>query len=211
MSAGDAEASRLIEGYEEYVRRFDRVEYAAQFARCKAAPRLDNGAKVLLYGRIDVYAPQGKYQLIVLAAKIAGEGELMARYLELKEKLQKEGLFDAARKKPLPFLPHRIGIVTSPTGAVIHDMCTVLLRRFPNLEIRLFPCQVQGAAAPESIVRGLKYFNGGSGGWNADVLIVARGGGSFEDSGHSGDSHLAPECRLSEVLAEKAESEEESS
>ena len=155
--------------------------FASSLARCKAASRLDNGAKVLLYGRIDVYAPQGKYQLIVLAAKIAGEGELMARYLELKEKLQKEGLFDSARKKPLPFLPHRIGIVTSPTGAVIHDMCTVLTRRFPNVEIRLYPVKVQGPGSKESIVEGIRHFNDNSPGWTPDVLIVGRGGGSIED------------------------------
>ena len=117
----------------------------------------------------------------VLSAKIAGVGDLMRKYVELKARLEKEGLFDSSRKRPLPFMPRRIGIVTSEAGAVIHDMCTVLLRRFPNLEIRLFPCQVQGAAAPATIVRGIEYFNGGSGEWNADILIVARGGGSFED------------------------------
>ena len=157
------------------------VMFASSIARCKASPRLNDGAKVLLFGRLDVYAARGAYQLVVLAAKIAGEGELMARYLELKERLGKEGLFDEARKKPLPFLPHRIGIVTSPAGAVIHDMCTVLTRRFPNVEIRLYPVKVQGPGAKESIVEGIKHFNDNSPGWIPDVLIVGRGGGSIED------------------------------
>ena len=100
---------------------------------------------------------------------------------DLKDRLGQEGLFDKSRKRMLPFLPRRIGIATSEAGAVIHDMCNVLLRRFPALEIRLFPCQVQGAAAAASIVRAVEYFNGPDAGWRADVLIVARGGGSFED------------------------------
>ena len=132
-----------------------------------------------------MYAPRGNYQLVVLAAKLSGEGDLMQRYLELKERLGGEGLFDAARKRPLPFMPRRIAIVTSEAGAVIHDMCTVVSRRFPAVEIRLFPCQVQGADAPPTIVRGIEYFNslldGGEESWKADVLIIARGGGSFED------------------------------
>ena len=157
------------------------VMFASAIARCKAAPRLKDGAKALLYGRLDVYAARGSYQMVVLAAKIAGEGELMARFNELKEQLQREGLFDKSRKRPLPFLPHRIGIVTSPTGAVIRDMCTVLTRRFPNVEIRLYPVKVQGPGAKEEIVEGIAHFNGESREWVPDVLIVGRGGGSIED------------------------------
>ena len=162
------------------------VMFSSALARCKAADRLKDGAKVCLYGRIDVYAPRGSYQLMVLAAKIAGEGELMARYCELKDRLGKEGLFDPARKRPLPFLPHRIAIVTSPSGAVIHDMCTVLTRRFPNVEIRLYPVKVQGPGAKEEIVEGIRFFNrpgaeGAVADWKPDVLIVGRGGGSIED------------------------------
>ena len=156
------------------------VMFASAIERCRAAAMLKDGAKVCLYGRIDVYAPRGSYQMVVLAAKIAGEGELMAKFNELKEKLQKEGLFDAARKRRLPFLPHRIGIVTSPSGAVIHDMCTVLTRRFPNVEIRLYPCKVQGTGAKEEIAEGIEYFNRESE-WVPDILIVGRGGGSIED------------------------------
>ena len=157
------------------------VMFSSALARCKAAPRLKDGAKVCLYGRLDVYAPRGSYQMVVLAAKIAGEGDLMAKFNELKEKLQGEGLFDKARKRPLPFLPHRIAVVTSPAGAVIHDMCTVLTRRFPNLEIRLYPVKVQGPGAKEEIVEGIQFFNRPLADWKPDVLIVGRGGGSIED------------------------------
>ena len=157
------------------------VMFSSALARCKAAARLKDGAKVCLYGRLDVYAPRGSYQMVVLAAKIAGEGDLMAKFNELKERLQGEGLFDKARKRPLPFLPHRIAVVTSPAGAVIHDMCTVLTRRFPNLEIRLYPVKVQGPGAKEEIVEGIQFFNRPSADWKPDVLIVGRGGGSIED------------------------------
>jgi len=154
------------------------VMFASALSRCRARASLRDGAKVLVYANVTVYPPRGNYQLVVLAAKPVGEGDLMRRYLELKERLGAEGLFDAARKRPLPSMPRRIGIVTSEAGAVIHDMCTVISRRFPNVEIRLFPCLVQGDAAPPTIVAGIRYFQEN---FNADLLIVARGGGSFED------------------------------
>ena len=141
---------------------------------------LKDGAKVELFGAVGVYANRGNYQFVARSARLVGVGDLMRRYLELKEKLAAEGLFDASRKRPLPFMPRRIGIVTSEAGAVIHDMCTVLTRRFPALEIRLFPSLVQGAEAPATLVGGIAYFNTLED-WRADVLIVARGGGSFED------------------------------
>jgi exodeoxyribonuclease VII large subunit len=155
------------------------VMFASAFQRCKAKDALVDGAKVSVFGDVSVYAPRGNYQINVLSAKIAGVGDLMQRYLELKAKLENEGLFDPSRKRPLPFMPRRIGIVTSEAGAVIHDMCNVLTRRFPNVNVRLFPCLVQGEAAPPSIIAGIKYFNSGI--WTPDLLIVARGGGSFED------------------------------
>jgi len=148
----------------------------------KSGPILKDGAKVDLFGAVDVYANRGNYQFIARSARLVGVGDLMQRYLALKARLEAEGLFDAARKRPLPFLPRRIGIVTSESGAVIHDMVTVLTRRFPALEIRLFPALVQGEAAPKSIVDGIAHFNAeAESGWQADLLIVARGGGSFED------------------------------
>ena len=177
------------------------VMFASSLARCKAKAALKDGAKVLVYGNVSVYAPRGNYQLVVLAAKLVGEGDLMQRYLELKAKLEKEGLFAASRKRPLPFLPRRIGIVTSEAGAVIHDMCTVLTRRFPALEIRLYPCQVQGEGAAATIIAGLRYFNGEalSQRFKADLIIVARGGGSFEDLFCFNDEALVREVAASKV------------
>ena len=181
------------------------VMFASSLARCKVKDALKDGAKVLVYGTVSVYAPRGNYQLMVLAAKLVGEGDLMQKYLELKAKLEREGLFDAARKRPLPYLPRRIGIVTSEAGAVIHDMCTVLTRRFPALEIRLYPCLVQGAEAPRTIIEGIRYFNSNTqtpnnpNTWVPDLLIVARGGGSFEDLFCFNDEALVREVAASKV------------
>ena len=181
------------------------VMFASSLARCKAKDALKDGAKVLVYGNVSVYAPRGNYQLMVLAAKLVGEGDLMQKYLELKARLEKEGLFDAARKRKLPFLPRRIGIVTSEAGAVIHDMCTVLTRRFPALEIRLYPCLVQGAEAPRTIIEGISYFNSNtqtlnnSNTWVPDLLIIARGGGSFEDLFCFNDEALVREIAASTI------------
>ena len=179
------------------------VMFASSLARCKVKDSLKDGAKVLVYGTVSVYAPRGNYQLMVLAAKLVGEGDLMQKYLELKAKLEQEGLFSAARKRKLPFLPRRIGIVTSEAGAVIHDMCTVLTRRFPALEIRLYPCLVQGAEAPRTIIEGIRYFNGEAASsplqWKADLLIVARGGGSFEDLFCFNDEALVREVAASTI------------
>lgn len=160
--------------------------------------QLKDGAKVLVYGNVTVYAPRGNYQLVVLAAKLVGEGDLMQQYLELKAKLEAEGLFAPARKRLLPFMPRRIGLVTSEAGAVIHDMCTVLMRRFPALEIRLYPSLVQGGGAPASIIAGIRYFNSDEG-WKADLLIVARGGGSFEDLFCFNDEALVREVAASKI------------
>ena len=160
--------------------------------------QLKDGAKVWVYGKVTVYAPRGNYQLVVLAAKLVGEGDLMQQYLELKAKLEAEGLFDPARKRLLPFMPRRIGLVTSEAGAVIHDMCTVLMRRFPALEIRLYPSLVQGGGAPASIIAGIRYFNSDEE-WKADLLIVARGGGSFEDLFCFNDEALVREVAASKI------------
>ena len=155
------------------------VMFAGSYEACRAKDGLKDGAKVSVFGSVTVYPPRGNYQITVLSAKLAGVGELMRRYLELKAKLEGEGLFDASRKRRLPFMPRRIGIVTSEAGAVIHDMCTVIARRFPDVHVRLWPSLVQGDSAPASIVAGVRYFNSGE--WTPDLLIVARGGGSFED------------------------------
>ena len=147
-----------------------------------------NGLRVQVSGELALNMSQGRYSFTVCRMRLAGLGEKMAQFNALKARLEKEGLNKLDHpelRRPLPFLPHRIGIVTSPAGAVIHDMCDVLTRRFPNIEIRLFPAKVQGDGAAETIVRGLAYFNGlvesAVADWRPDVLIVGRGGGSTED------------------------------
>ena len=172
------------------------VMFASALGRCRAAAALRDGAKVVVYGTVSVYAPRGNYQLTVLAAKLVGEGDLMQRYLELKDRLGREGLFDSSRKRPLPYLPRRIGIVTSEAGAVIHDMCTVLVRRFPAVQVRLFPSAVQGAEAPSSLLGGVRYFQEN---FRPDVIIIARGGGSFEDLFVFNDETLVREIAASKI------------
>jgi exodeoxyribonuclease VII large subunit len=137
-----------------------------------------DGAEVLVRGRIEVYEPRGEYQLIVESIEPVGAGALQAAFEKLKAKLAEEGLFDADRKRALPRLPRHIGIVTSPTGAVIRDILHVIERRFPGLHIRVFPAQVQGAGAAAQVIAGLDHFSAEP--W-ADVVILARGGGSLED------------------------------
>ena len=141
-----------------------------------------NGLKVQVSGELDFNMSRGQYSFNVLRLRLAGLGDRMAQYNALKAKLEAEGLNKLDHpelRRPIPFLPHRIGIVTSPSGAVIHDMCTVLTRRFPNLEIRLFPVKVQGDGAAAEIAGGIGYFQTSE--WRPDVLIVGRGGGSVED------------------------------
>ena len=141
-----------------------------------------DGLKVQAQGALDLNMSRGQYSFKVKRLRIAGVGDKMAAFNALKAKLEAEGLNKLDHpnlRRPLPFLPHRIAIVTSPSGAVIHDMCTVLTRRFPNLEIRLFPVKVQGEGAVTEIVGGIEFFNTSA--WVPDVLIVGRGGGSVED------------------------------
>ncbi len=141
-----------------------------------------DGLKVQAQGELDLNMSRGQYSFKVKRLRIAGQGDKMAAFNALKAKLEAEGLNKLDHpnlRRPLPFLPHRIAIVTSPSGAVIHDMCTVLTRRFPNLEIRLFPVKVQGEGAVTEIVGGIEFFNTSA--WVPDVLIVGRGGGSVED------------------------------
>jgi exodeoxyribonuclease VII large subunit len=125
-----------------------------------------------------VFEARGEYQLIVELLEPLGHGALQLAFEELKKKLAAEGLFEPARKRPLPRYPRRIGIVTSPRGAVISDMVQILSRRFPGLHIRVFPALVQGEGSVEEVCRGLDYFSRHA--W-ADLVIVARGGGSLED------------------------------
>ena len=140
--------------------------------------RLNDGLEVHVRGRISVYDPRGEYQIIVEYMEPVGLGSLQLAFDQLKERLRKEGLFDEAHKKALPLLPHKIGIVTSPTGAAIRDMMRILERRNASLHILLFPAKVQGAGAAEEIAAGVRYFNTRQ---DIDVIIVGRGGGSVED------------------------------
>jgi exodeoxyribonuclease VII large subunit len=142
----------------------------------KFKPR--DGMKVLVRGAVRVYPPKGEYQIAVEVIEPLGKGSLQQAFEELKDKLEKEGLFAAARKRPLPMLPRRIAVLTSPTGAVIQDILRVVERRYANLEIAIYPARVQGPEAVPDIVRGIRAINRVSG---FDVLIVARGGGSLED------------------------------
>lgn len=142
-------------------------------------PRMPKeGDQVIATGEISLYAPRGQYQIIVRELQFLGMGELLLKLHQLKEELTRRGWFDAALKKPLPKLPRRIGVVTSPTGAVIQDILNVLTRRFAGLQVILNPVKVQGEGAAAEIAQAIYDFNK----YNlADVLIVGRGGGSIED------------------------------
>ena len=139
---------------------------------------LQHGMQVTCRGRVSVYEPRGEYQIIVDYVEPRGIGALQKAYEELKSRLEKEGLFAFERKKPLPLLPRRIGIVTSPTGAAIRDILRVIRRRHPKMEILIYPVPVQGVEAPPAIVEAVQYFNREK---SVDVMIVGRGGGSLED------------------------------
>jgi exodeoxyribonuclease VII large subunit len=137
-----------------------------------------DGVAVIARGRLDVYPGRGDYQLIVETLEPQGYGALQFAFEQLKKKLAMEGLFEASRKRALPKLPMRIGLVTSPGGAVIQDMLNILSRRFPGVHLRLYPALVQGEGSVEAVCRAIEYFSRVP--W-AQVVIVARGGGSLED------------------------------
>ncbi len=173
--------SRPSSGHLYFTLKDDQAQIRAAFFRGKQRGLsfdMKDGHKVRVHGQITVYERSGQYQIIVQDIEEAGAGSLQAAFEALKKKLEDEGLFDASRKKPLPMLPQRIGIVTSPTGAVIRDMLHVLARRFPNLHIILAPVKVQGDGAAEQIAAAIDHFNTRG---DMDVLIVGRGGGSLED------------------------------
>lgn len=139
---------------------------------------LKDGLKVVCRGKVSVYEARGQYQLMVDLIEPKGKGALQLAFEQLKEKLRAEGLFDPKRKKPLPLLPKKVGIVTSPRGAAIIDILRTLERRFARLHILIYPAKVQGEGAADEIVEGLDYLGRQP---DIDVLIVARGGGSIED------------------------------
>jgi len=137
-----------------------------------------DGDQLIAYGDLSVYPPHGKYQMVVRTVRWSGVGELLLRLHQLKEKLERMGWFEARHKKPLPRFPQRIGVVTSPTGAVIRDICHILKRRYSGFQLILNPVKVQGEGAAQEIAQAIDQFNAYD---LADVLIVGRGGGSIED------------------------------
>lgn len=152
------------------------VMFRSSVGRVKFA--LKEGMNVIVYGRISVYPASGQYQLYAEDIQPDGIGALYIAYEQIKEKLAAEGLFDQSRKKPIPKLPATVGIITSPTGAAIHDMINVISRRFPLTKILLYPALVQGDNAYKTLIEGLEFFNREK---NVDVIIIGRGGGSMED------------------------------
>ncbi|MBI9089269.1 MAG: exodeoxyribonuclease VII large subunit [Desulfobacterium sp.] len=152
------------------------VMFKNQRRRLRFAP--ENGMKITGMGRLSLYEPRGSYQLIFEHMEPEGAGALQAAFEQLKKKLSQQGLFDEARKKAIPFLPGKISIVTSPTGAVVRDIITVAKRRFPNIPLEILPVKVQGHGADLEISRAMALINDRAG---SDLIIVARGGGSLED------------------------------
>ena len=172
---------RPSSGHLYFTLKDESAQIAAVFfkgAQRGLAFALKDGVKVRMFGEISVYEASGQYQVIVRKVEEAGKGSLQEAFEALKKKLAAEGLFDASRKKPLPVLPRHVGIVTSPTGAAIHDILSVLSRRFPNLHIVIAPVKVQGGEAAGEIAAAIDLFNERGG---IDVMIIGRGGGSLED------------------------------
>ena len=153
----------------------DAVMFRGRLMKLRFGP--ESGLDVVVHGLVTVYEKRGNYQIVCEEMHPKGLGALQLAFEKLKRKLDEEGLFDEAHKKPLPLLPRRIGIVTSPTGAAIRDMLHVIGRRFANVHILLFPARVQGEEAAEEIVEGIRVLDA----HGVDVLIIGRGGGSLED------------------------------
>jgi exodeoxyribonuclease VII large subunit len=171
------------------------VVWRSTAARLPSPP--ENGRKVVVRGRIGVYEPRGTYQLIADRVEPVGVGELQLRFEELKERLRREGLFDPARKRGLPFLPKCVGLVTSPAGAAVQDVLRALIRRHPGVCVRIAPARVQGEGSVEDLVRALAVLN--SSGAQVDVIVLARGGGGLEDLWAFNDERLARALAASRV------------
>ena len=161
----------------------------------------ENGMKVVAHGRVSAYPPRGQYQFIVDRMIPDGAGALAVAFEQLKARLGAEGLFDPARKRPLPAHPKRIGVVTSPSGAAVHDIIRVAKKRCPSTEILIFPSLVQGAEAPAYLRGGIQYFNAVKDDpeQGVDLIIIGRGGGSAEDLWGFNDERLARTVAASEI------------
>lgn len=165
----------------------------AQLLRFRPA----DGLAVLVRGRISIYESRGQLQLIAETMEPRGAGALQLAFEQLKARLLAEGLFDAARKRPLPAFPRCVGIVTSLTGAVIRDIVTIVRRRHARLNLLVYPATMQGSASPGSVAAGIRWFNDHSG--HADVIVIARGGGSMEDLAGFNDEALARTIAASQL------------
>ena len=162
------------------------VMFRSYFSRLAFLP--EDGMRVIAHGRVSVYETSGQYQLYVDDIQPDGAGSLAMRFEQLKRKLAAEGLFDESRKRPLPPMPKRIGVITSPSGAAVHDIINVLGRRFPAAEMILYPSEVQGTQAPAQLISGIEFFSMTG---LVDVVIIGRGGGSAEDLWAFNDEYLA--------------------
>lgn len=158
--------------------------------------RPENGLQVLLRGKLSLYEQRGQVQLIAEHIEPMGAGSLQLAFEQVKRRLQQEGLFDAERKKPLPAFPRCVGVVTSPSGAVIRDIITVITRRHAALDILLYPALVQGEAAAAEVAKGIAYFNETR---EVDLIVIARGGGSLEDLAPFNTESLARAIAASEL------------
>ena len=170
------------------------VMFRAHAARLQFEPH--DGMKVLLHGRVSAYVAGGQYQFYADVMEAEGLGSLYLAFEQCKARLQAEGLFAPERKKPIPALPRRVGIITSPTGAAIRDIINVTGRRYPQGELLIFPSLVQGEQAAAYLAGGIRYFNRAR---NVDVIIIGRGGGSIEDLWAFNDERLAREFAASEI------------
>lgn len=173
----------------------------------RLAFRPADGMRVIAHGRVSVYPEGGQYQLYADELIPDGAGSLALRFEQLKRQLAAEGLFDESRKKPLPSMPMRVGVITSPSGAAVHDIMNILGRRFPCAQMILFPSQVQGMEAPMQLIAGLEFFQTTD---LVDVIILGRGGGSAEDLWAFNDESLAravAACRIPVISAVGHESD----
>lgn len=170
------------------------VMFRSNAARLRFEPR--DGMKVLLHGRVSAYVAGGQYQFYADLMEADGLGSLYLAFEQCKARLAAEGLFAPERKKPIPSLPRRVGIITSPTGAAIRDIINVTGRRYPQGELIIFPSLVQGDQAAAYLAGGIRYFNRAA---NVDVIIIGRGGGSIEDLWAFNDERLAREIAASAI------------
>jgi exodeoxyribonuclease VII large subunit len=173
--------------------RLKGVMFRSQTMNLRFKP--EAGMEVLVLGYIGIYEKGGEYQIYAQDILPAGKGELYLAFNELKARLEAEGFFDAAKKRPLPLYPRKIAVVTSPTGAAVRDIITVSRRRYPNIEILIVPCLVQGERAPESIVKALALADDSG----AQVIILARGGGSAEELWSFNDEGVARAIRACNI------------